>query len=98
MLRADEQQGQLNEGGPASPYGTVRCRTAAMPPESPCAKNGRFLGVRRNGQVDWTACKAVAGRVERMNRLYEQGADSLRIGQYVRRRQQWASGDDSTAA
>ena len=35
--------------------------------------------------------RTVAGCVERMNRLYEQGANSLRIGQYVRRRLCWAS-------
>ena len=35
------------------------------------------------------APKTVAGLVERMNRLYERGADSLRIGQYVRRWMRW---------
>ncbi len=44
--------------------------------------------------VDLTgiARKTVAGCVERMNRLYEQGADSLRIGQYVRRWLRWVNG------
>jgi hypothetical protein len=27
--------------------------------------------------------------VERMNRAYEQGADAIRIGEYVRRRWAW---------
>ena len=37
------------------------------------------------------ARKTVAGCVERMNRLYEQGADGVRIGQYVRRWLCWVS-------
>jgi hypothetical protein len=35
----------------------------------------------------------VAGCVERMDQLYGEGADEIRIGQYVRRRMLWASGD-----
>lgn len=31
------------------------------------------------------ARKTVTGWVERMNRIYEQGADAIRIGQYVMR-------------
>ena len=38
------------------------------------------------------ARKTVAGCVERINRLYERGADSLRIGQYVRRWLCWVNG------
>jgi RNA-directed DNA polymerase len=38
------------------------------------------------------ARKTVAGCVERVNQLYEQGADSLRIGQYVRRWLRWVGG------
>jgi hypothetical protein len=38
------------------------------------------------------ARKTVVGCVERINQLYEQCADSLRIGQYVRRWLRWASG------
>ena len=38
------------------------------------------------------ARKTVAGLVERMNQLYERGADSRRIGQYVRRWRRWVNG------
>jgi hypothetical protein len=38
------------------------------------------------------ARKTVAGCVERINQLYGHGADSIRIGQYVRRWMRWASG------
>ncbi len=34
--------------------------------------------------------KTVAGCVERISQLYEQGADAVRIGQYVRRWLRWA--------
>lgn len=34
----------------------------------------------------------VAGCVERMSQLYEQGADVVRIGQYVRRWWRWVNG------
>jgi hypothetical protein len=35
------------------------------------------------------ARKTASGCVERMNRLYEQGADAIRIGQYVQRWLRW---------
>jgi len=37
------------------------------------------------------ARKTIAGFVERMNRLYEHGADAIRIGQYVRRWRSWVT-------
>ena len=44
------------------------------------------------------ARKTVAGCVERINQLYEQGADAVRIGNYVRRwRQCVRSGLDDYA-
>jgi len=45
-----------------------------------------------NGGADGLARKIVAGCVERINQLYEQGADAVRIGQYVRRWLRWVNG------
>jgi len=52
------------------------------------------LGRRSISTVGLTgmARKTVAECVERINLLYEQGADALRIGQYVRRWLRWSSG------
>jgi hypothetical protein len=46
-----------------------------------------FLGYRFSAAgIVGVAVQAVERCVERMNRLYEQGADQVRIGDYVRRR------------
>ncbi len=48
-----------------------------------------FLGYRFSPSGLGVARPTVQRFVERVNRLYEQGADSLRIGQYVRRWCRW---------
>ena len=51
-----------------------------------------FLGYHFKPDELTVADKTIERFVERIARLYEQGADSVRIGQYVRRWHGWASG------
>lgn len=50
-----------------------------------------FLGYRISPQGVAVAAGTVMKFVERMCRLYEQGADAVRIGDYVRRWKSWAT-------
>ena len=50
-----------------------------------------FLGYRISPAGLWMATQTVLDFVARICQLYEQGADSLRIGQYVKRWKSWAT-------